>query len=137
MENLDLAVAMYRRRAQIETFFGDQKSRGFQVHRLHISNPEQVGRLLLVLAQAYLWVVYLGTQAPEHLAYKRMLGRSRCDLSLFQLGLCLVAHCLRFALPISKASFVALPLPLCKKSMSMKLRRIQNICYYIISHAVY
>ena len=67
---------------------------------------------MMVLALAYLWVVYLGTQASEHPAYTRLLGRRRCDLSLFQLGLRLVNHCLRFALPLPRASFVALPPPL-------------------------
>lgn len=111
MTDLDQAVLAYRCRAQIETFFADQKSRGFQVHRSHMCHPERLTRLLLVLALAYLWVVYLGTQAAEHPAYARMLGRRRCDLSLFQLGFRLVAHCLRFGLPFPRASLVALPAP--------------------------
>ena len=38
--DLDQAVVNYRQRAQIETFFADQKSRGFQVSRSHIEAPE-------------------------------------------------------------------------------------------------
>ncbi|HEU4326405.1 MAG TPA: IS4 family transposase [Roseiflexaceae bacterium] len=109
LSDLEAVVTTYRKRAQIETFFADQKSRGFQVHRSHLEKPERLTRLLLVLALAYLWLVYLGTLAFSHSAYVRMLGRQRCDLSLFRLGARLLDYCLRHALPIPPASFVRLP----------------------------
>jgi hypothetical protein len=33
MDDLDLAMQRYQKRAHIETFFSDQKSRGFQIHK--------------------------------------------------------------------------------------------------------
>jgi len=55
--DLEYALALYRRRAQIETSFSDQKSRGFRINRSHISNPTRLARLLIATAPAYLWVV--------------------------------------------------------------------------------
>jgi len=93
--DLDHAVRLYRRRAQIETFFSDQKSRGFRIDRSHLSDPKRVARLMIATALAYLWVVYLGLLARRSPEYGRFHRPDRCDLSLFSLGLRFVAYCLR------------------------------------------
>ncbi len=41
------AAWFYRRRFRIETFFSDQKSRGFHMHKSHLSDPARLSRLLL------------------------------------------------------------------------------------------
>jgi hypothetical protein len=66
MVDLAAALAAYRHRAQIETFFSDQKSRGFHVHHSHLSDPKRVARLLIAACVAYLWVVYLGSRHQPH-----------------------------------------------------------------------
>ena len=93
--DLELAVALYRRRAQIETYFSDQKSRGFRINRSHISNPMRLARLLIATALAYLWLVYLGGVARRDALRGRIHRPDRCDISLFSLGLRLLAYCLR------------------------------------------
>jgi DDE family transposase len=97
------ACAWYRRRFGIETLFGDQKSRGFQLHKSHLSDPLRLARLLIAVALAYLWIVYLGTVA--HLeGWDHVIHRTdRCDLSLFQLGLRLLEHFLNEAMPLPVA----------------------------------
>src|SRR3712207_7292680 len=47
MADLDAALALYRKRAHIETFFSDQKSRGFHLHKSHLSDPQRLSRLLI------------------------------------------------------------------------------------------
>ena len=47
MPDLEAALALYRKRAHIETFFSDQKSRGFHLHKSHLSDPERLTRLLI------------------------------------------------------------------------------------------
>lgn len=94
------ACDWYRKRAQMETFFSDQKSRGFQVDRSHLSNPARVTRLMLAACLAYLWVIYLGTMARDEGWVACIHRRHRCDLSLFQLGLRLLEHFLNHELPI-------------------------------------
>ena len=59
MLDLEAAIVLYRKRAHIETFFSDQKSRGFHLHKSHLREPARLTRLLIAACLAYLWVVYL------------------------------------------------------------------------------
>ncbi len=106
MLDLDAAVGLYRKRAHIETFFSDQKSRGFQLHKSHLSDPQRLTRLLIAACLAYLWIVYLGVCALRDDWLKRLHRRDRCDLSLFRLGLRLLARCLKDAIPIPEGLLV-------------------------------
>ncbi len=94
------ACDWYRKRAQIETFFSDQKSRGFQLDRSHVSEPARVTRLMLAACLAYLWVIYLGTLAHDEGWVPQLHRRHRCDLSLFQLGLRLLHYFLNQEYPL-------------------------------------
>ncbi len=100
MTDLDAAQALYRKRAHIETFFSDQKSRGFHLHKSHLSDPKRLTRLLIAACLAYLWIVYLGVCALRDDWLKRLHRRDRCDLSLFRLGLRLLTRCLKDDIPI-------------------------------------
>lgn len=103
VSNLELpqeAVFCYRKRFRIETFFSDQKSRGFRLHQSHLSDPQRLARLMIACCLAYWWIVFLGKTAmqPE---WRRVLHRvSRCDLRLFQMGKILLQHLLNLMLPI-------------------------------------
>lgn len=94
MRSVDAACRWYRKRAHIETFFSDQKSRGFQLDRSHLSDPARVMRLMLAACFAYLWVIYLGVVAQDKGWVSKIHRLHRCDLSLFQLGLRLLNHLL-------------------------------------------
>ena len=100
LASVQAACDWYRKRAQIETFFSDQKSRGFQVDRSHLNDPARVARLMLAACLAYLWVIYLGTVAHDEGWVPCIHRRHRCDLSLFQLGLRLLAYFLNHDYPI-------------------------------------
>ncbi len=63
MTSVHAACAWYQKRMRIKTFFSDQKSRGFQLDKSHLSDPRRVMRLMLAACFAYLWVIYLGTVA--------------------------------------------------------------------------
>jgi hypothetical protein len=106
------ALAAYRLRAHIETFFSDQKSRGFHLNRSHLSDPTRLARLMCATCLAYLWVVYLGTWGRELRWRDRIHRADRCDLSLFQLGLRLLSYCLRHSTAIPKGCIPPAELPL-------------------------
>lgn len=106
LSDLDAAVAHYRKRAQIETFFSDQKSRGFHLHQSHLRDPARLSRLLIAACLAYLWVVYLGVCARRDDWLAQIQRPDRCDLSLFRLGLRLLARCLKDDLPIPEGFLV-------------------------------
>ena len=106
VSNMELAAEAcywYGKRFRIETFFSDQKSRGFHLHKSHISDPERLSRLLIAACLAYIWVIYLGVIAKRDHWVAIIHRTDRCDLSLFQLGLDLLEHFLNESLPIPVA----------------------------------
>jgi hypothetical protein len=103
MTSAEEACSWYTKRFKVETLFSDQKSRGFHLHKSHISDPTRLCRPLIAACLAYLWIVYLGVYALRHGWDKIIHRTNRCDLSLFQLGLRLLDHFLNKELPIPMA----------------------------------
>lgn len=100
MDCVGEACYMYSKRFRIETFFSDQKSRGFHIHKSHISDPERLTRLLMAACLAYIWIIYLGTVAIRDKWVAIIHRPDRCDLSLFQLGIRLLDFFLNEGKPI-------------------------------------
>lgn len=96
----DEAIYWYRKRFRIETFFSDQKSRGFHLDKSHISDPQRLARLMIAACLAYIWIIYLGVIAHREHWIAIIHRTDRCDLGLFQLGLRLLDHFLNDNLPI-------------------------------------
>jgi len=103
MELVEEACHWYAKRFRIETFFSDQKSRGFNLHKSHISDPARLARLMIAACLAYIWIIYLGVIAKRDDWVKLIHRTDRCDLSLFRLGLNLLDHFLNEHLPIPVA----------------------------------
>ena len=100
MDAAEAACRYYQKRFRIETFFSDQKSRGFHIHKSHISDPQRLSRLLIAACLAYIWIVYLGALCEKYGWREVIHRRKRCDLSLFQLGLRILEHFLNEEFPI-------------------------------------
>jgi len=96
----DEAIYWYKKRFQIETFFSDEKSRGFFLHKSHLADPQRLSNLMIAACLAYLWIVYLGCVAVRDDWVKIIHRADRCDWSLFRLGLALLDHFLNDGLPI-------------------------------------
>jgi hypothetical protein len=96
----DEAVYWYKKRFQIETFFSDEKSRGFFLNKSHLSDPQRLSNLMIAACLAYLWIVYLGCIAVRDHWVKIIHRSDRCDWSLFRLGLALLDHLLNEILPV-------------------------------------
>lgn len=103
MTSAEEACRLYSKRFRIETFFSDQKSRGFHLHKSHLSAPKRLSRLLIAACLAYIWIVYLGAICVQQGWVKMIHRTDRCDLSLFQLGLRLLDYILNEGLPIPVA----------------------------------
>lgn len=88
------ALFSYKQRYGIETFFSDQKSRGFHLADSHLSDPARLERLLMASCLGYIWMVCLGVLVKQKGWLPHIHRRSRCDLSLFQIGLLWLEHCL-------------------------------------------
>ena len=101
VSNLELgeeALFWYKKRFLIETLFSDQKSRGFFLHKSHLSDPCRLARLLMATCLAYIWLVLLGMQVKRNPVWRSKVHRggrnARCDLSLFSLGRAWLEECL-------------------------------------------
>ncbi len=61
VSNMDAAAEACRydqKRFRIATFFSDQKSRGFHMHKSHISDLQRLARLFIAACFAYIWMIY-------------------------------------------------------------------------------
>jgi hypothetical protein len=101
LKDAQAATALYLKRFRIETFFSDQKSRGFRLEKSHLDDPEGLNRLLIGCVYAYWWLTYLGTFARQNDWDKVVHRTERCDLSFFQLGWRLLEHWQNIAYPFT------------------------------------
>ena len=108
MDAAEEACRYYQKRFRIETFFSDQKSRGFSIQKSHISDVQRLSRLLIAACLAYIWIVYLGAVSEKDQWRSIIHRRKRCDLSLFQLGLRLLEYFLNEELPIPVQFYVTI-----------------------------
>ena len=100
LEFLAEAYGWYKRRFRIETFFSDQKSRGFYLGHSHISDTKHLERLLIGTCLAYLWMVCLGAWVVQTGKLTLIHRSDRCDWSLFRIGMAWIEFCLNEGLPI-------------------------------------
>jgi hypothetical protein len=108
MTTAEEACRLYEKRFRIETFFSDQKSRGFHLHKSHISDPQRLSRLLIAACLAYIWMIYLGALCEKDKWRTIIHRKKRCDLSLFQLGLRILEHFLNEGLLIPVQFYVTI-----------------------------
>lgn len=87
LSNAYQACKYYRRRFQIETFFSDQKSRGFHIHKSHLSHPSRLSCLLIAACLAYIWMICQGMAVVSTNMTSLIDRTDRIDKSLFRLGL--------------------------------------------------
>ena len=108
MDSADEACHVYTKRFRIETFFSDQKSRGFLVHKSHLSDPMRFTRVLMATCLAYIWIIYLGALCAQDGWVSVIHRGDRCDLSLFQLGRRLLDYLLNEDFMIPVAFYIAI-----------------------------
>ena len=103
LDSAEEACRLYAKRFRIETFFSDQKSRGFHLHKSHISNQQRLSRLLVAACLAYIWITYLGSVCEKDGWMTIIHRKDRCDVSLFQTGLRLLDYLLNadFLIPVA------------------------------------
>ena len=79
----------YSRRFGVETLFGDIKSRGFNIHKTRIDDPDRLNTLLMVVCIAFLLVFALATFQDKLQSYlPKFLRKDRISAySFFQIGL--------------------------------------------------
>lgn len=90
----------YKFRQRIETLFSDLKTKGFHLHKSHISDLRRLGNLIIAACLGYIWLVLLGEYALNK-GYNKIFHRTeRCDLSLLQLGFRCIEYLINSCKPI-------------------------------------
>jgi hypothetical protein len=103
------ACRYYRRRFRIETFFSDQKSRGFHIHKSHLADPARLSRLLIAACLAYIWMIVQGLHVLAE-GMSALIDRSdRCDKSLFRVGLDWLKYALKHSMDFQPVFLFRLP----------------------------
>ena len=54
VQSAQVACKWYKKRFRIETFFCDQKSKGFYLNKSHLSDPQRLSRLMIAACLAYI-----------------------------------------------------------------------------------
>jgi IS4 transposase len=89
LTNLDYPAEIsryYKKRFIIETFFSDQKTKGFQLHRSRLDDPERIMHLLIAACLAYIFLLLVGIQATNNQLIAQIHRKNRCDWSMFTTG---------------------------------------------------
>jgi len=88
------ACLYYKKRFSIETMFSDMKSRGFNIHKAKLTDPERIAKLMIAVALAYM-IVFLWGTAPIRKKYQGNIYRQDRggDLSPFNRGLKIFDYC--------------------------------------------
>ena len=99
------SVGTYRRRWQIETMFKAMKSAGFNMEDTHLTDPERVSKLLLMVMIAFVWCYNIGELVHRKIKPLRILKHGRKEKSIISYGLDIVADYLQrgrneFKIPI-------------------------------------
>jgi hypothetical protein len=95
--NIELAYEAtywYEKRFKIETLFSDKKSRGFNLQKSHLADPQRIDKLLIATSLAYIFIIYFGILSIQKGFHKIIHRTDRCDLSLTQLGFRLLDYLL-------------------------------------------
>jgi len=89
----------YPKRFWTEPFYGDIKGHGFDFQSSHLSHPERIAQLMLAIALAYLWMLFLGALAFITGNAKLVDRSDRRDRSLFTIGRQWLNRLLKLDLP--------------------------------------
>jgi Transposase DDE domain len=109
LKNAYEACRYYQRRFRIETFFSDQKSRGFHIHKSHLADPDRLSRLLIAACLAYIWMITQGLRVIAEGNLSLIDRTDRRDKSLFRLGLDWLKYALKHSIDF-QPDFHFLPL---------------------------
>jgi len=95
VSNLEYAPdieAFYKKRFSIETIFGDIKSRGFNLQKLRVKDPEMISNILIIVCLAFLIVFAIGLN-KQQVKISRMIRKDRVEAySIFQVGFRIVKY---------------------------------------------
>jgi hypothetical protein len=86
LDDAGRGLNLYRRRWRIECMFADAKTRGLNIEDTHITDPDKLATLLVLVALAVTWAYRCATRVTGRRAIRRK-GHGRREKSWFRTGL--------------------------------------------------
>ena len=91
---LDSAQENYQQRWQIETCFKAMKSSGFNIEKTHLTHPDRIEKLILLIMIAFVWCYKVGIHIHHNIKAIKIKKHGRRARSLFKYGLDYISNCL-------------------------------------------
>lgn len=91
-----LALAAYKQRWSIECLFAAMKTRGFNFEDTHLTHPERIEKLVVLISLALVWCLLIG-EWQASIKQLKLKKHGRKPKSLFRRGLDLLRHALFFS----------------------------------------
>ena len=85
--NPENSISIYATRQEIETLFGCLKTRGFRFEDTHVTAPDRIDRLLVLLAIGFCWAYKIGEWRHQNVAPIKLKSHGRRAVSIFRYGL--------------------------------------------------
>lgn len=117
--NFDLikeAYIYYKKRFLIETLFSDMKSRGFNLQKSQLDDPERINTLLIPLCLAYIFTIQQAIQAFLQNRFEELTIKGKKEASLFTIGRRMIVYCennflkIKFSLSVFLYTKICVPL---------------------------
>jgi len=88
------ALEYYAKRWQIETLFKALKSSGFNLEDTHVTHPERIEKLIMLVMIAFVWCYKIGDYIDEQIKTIKIKKHGRRAISVFRYGLDYLSKCL-------------------------------------------
>ena len=90
----DEALEFYAKRWQIETLFRALKTSGFNLEDTHVTHPERLEKLIMLVMIAFIWCYKIGDFIDTQIKAIRIKKHGRRAISVFRYGLDCISKCL-------------------------------------------
>ena len=90
----DEALEYYAKRWQIETLFRALKTSGFNLEDTHVTHPERLEKLIMLVMIAFVWCYKIGDFIDAQIKAIRIKKHGRRAISVFRYGLDYLSKCL-------------------------------------------
>ncbi len=105
------ALLYYKERWQIETMFKAFKTSGFHLEDTHLTNPERLNKLMMMVAVAFIWAYKIGLYLNEEVKKIHKKKHGRKAQSIFLYGLRWLAqafiNCIQKNMTVSQTKFLS------------------------------
>lgn len=88
------ALTYYKQRWQVETLFKGLKGSGFNIEDTHVTNPDRLEKLVMLVMIAFVWCYKIGDYIDREIKPIKIKKHGNRAVSVFKYGLDYIAHSL-------------------------------------------